>query len=572
LSYLDDRTRRMMRSTSTDWAEIINYDQFTIYFMRPSTIPALVKTFSRYNKPIGLTFAKTIGPIDKSYTMLGALTNLTMLQVEPRKFIRGSSNFEEADLLHFTALTDLHQFSVGVFNLFSYLRNFTNLTRLEAPSSFYNLTADLLDDMQYLTKLRHFGMSLPYNAKDSIDIIAKLGKSTALKTLELEDDQGFLKFEEESVAQMSNLSKVSIGCRDVLFPFNKLPNLESLWISSDRFADFSVNTKLTFLSIEARGTKRIPPKISATNHDYQQLTALTNLRQLSLHLSLKDHQFSFLKQLTQLEDLYVAEKGIIGLTGHLLSFVNSSKLTRLHVPSPKSMAHLSHLTNLQEIQFSYASAPEGADFTLTSVTNLLASNMSIACHFPNIKRLRWFDPSHTPDLSNHTALSSLSHLEALYLSTIDNPTLQLLTAHVTLTELRFTVDNNTASAYDFEGLEQLTALKILGLSDHRDGHRLNCAKLWQSIAKLSNLESLKMFHINEASIEVLEGLPNLKFLDITGPEAQKFASEFPFEAKLSRLTDLQTLTLSRGFASMLGDLQYYRNLNLPYLYSCTIEI
>jgi hypothetical protein len=550
----------MMRSTSTDWAEIINYDQFTIYFMRPSTIPALVKTFSRYNKPIGLTFAKTIGPIDKSYTMLGALTNLTMLQVEPRKFIRGSSNFEEADLLHFTALTDLHQFSVGVFNLFSYLRNFTNLTRLEAPSSFYNLTADLLDDMQYLTKLRHFGMSLPYNAKDSIDIIAKLGKSTALKTLELEDDQGFLKFDDESVAQMSNLSKVSIGCRDVLFPFNKLPNLESLLISSDRFDDFSVKTKLTFLSIEARGTKRIPPKISASNHDYQQLTALTNLRQLSLHLSLKDHQFSFLKQLTQLEDLYVAEKGIIGLTGHFMQFVNSSNLTSIVIPALEKMEYISHLTNLQCIKVGSGTRNPCYSFQLKNVTKLIGPYLESTTVFPNLKQLQVYSNLEV----DSNLLSSLTQLESLHLETIMNPSLQLLAGLTNLTELRARVDNNTDHPYDFEVLTHLTNLKILRLWDNLEDKRLPSRVLWKAIRKLTNLESLSLFHINADSLKTITRLRKLKHLSIMGPEAENFD-----DAEFSRLTNLQSLTLSTG---LMGHFTSNREckLNLPYLYSTSM--
>ena len=91
--------------------------------------------------------------------------------------------------------------------------------------------------------------------KSEFNVVSKFGNYSALKELTIHDDEGVITFEEESVAKMSNLSKVSIECRDVLFPFSKLPNLESLRISCDRFDDFSTCTKLTWLSIEVRGTK-----------------------------------------------------------------------------------------------------------------------------------------------------------------------------------------------------------------------------------------------------------------------------------------------------------------------------
>jgi hypothetical protein len=550
LSYLDDKTRRMMRSTSTDWSEIINYDQFTIYFMRLSAIPALVKTFSRYNKPIGLTFAKTIGPIDKSYTMLGTLTNLTMLEVESRvEFsLSGKSNFAQEDLNHFTTLTNLQHL------------NFRNLQLTDKETQhLHNLTyltvgSKAFENLKYLTKLQRL-QYLPVVIKSPENIIAKLGNPSALKFLAT---NGGMVLDAQSVAKLSNLSKVSIDSHNELFPFNKLPNLESLWISSDRFADFSVNTKLTFLHIAAKPSRSRSLVMSAMNHDYQQLTALTNLRELSLHIQLQDDQYSFLNKLTNVEMLRVLQRGI-PLHGKFMQFVNSSNLTSIVIPALEKMEFISHLTNLQCIQVGSGTRNPCNSFQLKNVTKLIGPYLESTTVFPNLKQLQVYN---NLDVDSDL-LSSLTQLESLQLETIMNPSLQLLAGLTNLTELIARVDNNTDHPYDFEVLTHLTNLKILRLWDNLEYKRLPSRVLWKAIRKLTNLESLSLFHINADSLKTITRLRKLKHLSIVGPEAENFD-----DAKFSRLTNLQTLTLSTG---LMGHFTSNREckLNLPYLYSAS---
>lgn len=578
VSYLDDRSRRPMRSTSTNWFKLINYDHFRIYFARSSNIPDIVKTFSRYSKPIGLEFTKTIEAVNKySYMMLAALTNLTMLQIEPRKhFIQ---NLTVADQIHFSTLTALQRLSIGQYNMLPYSRHFTNLTYLEAQFGFSDFKPDVVDNLQHLPRLEHLKLSLPYigvTLEQQFNVIAKLGNCSALKSLELEDDVGVLQFDSKTVAKMSNLSKVSVACRDVVFPFNQLPNLESLRISSDRFDDFSMSTKLTFLSIEARGTKGQPPIISAKTHDYQQLTALTSLKVLELKLSLQDEQYSFMNKLTKLEILSVKEKDInnVELTGEFLLFVNSSSLTRLDIPTPHNASHVSHFTNLREIYFCKPANRETnfAPFdTLTSVTRLHCHGVpSILRHMPNLKRLRLQNEVYQPDFSRHSILSSLSQLESFGTTTVDNNVLQLVTGHINLTELSCTLQR-VEGQYDFDGLARLTKLKKLALQCQAAEIRMNCDTLWAAIDKLTNLEQLEMFHIDENSVKVLEHLPHLKELSVQGPEAQNFVLQFSIEEQLSRLTNLQTLAFTGQFIfDHSSDLPL--TLDLPYLYQCKISV
>ena len=132
-----------MRSTSTEWFDIINKDEFTIYFARPTTLPDLIQSFSRHSKPIGLRFEKTIS-LDSSFTSLAILTNLTKLEVEPSKHLPFELKVE-LDLRYFTALTKLQHFAFGRCIILPHLQHFGALTKLVIDIDF-NLEWKHFDD------------------------------------------------------------------------------------------------------------------------------------------------------------------------------------------------------------------------------------------------------------------------------------------------------------------------------------------------------------------------------------------------------------------------------------------
>ena len=513
-------------------------------------LPELIQTFSRYSNPIGLRFEKVVS-IDSTYTMLASLTNLTRLQIDATK-----KRFFKLDPQDFSTLTKLQCFSVGSL-VVPYLQYFTNLTKLVIPRSI-RLDINQLDGLQHLKKLEKFRFDVPYGLTTELNVISKFGNLASLRSINIQDDDGTVTFDSDSVTKMSRVSKVSIECRDILFPFSKLPNLESLSISSDRFDDFSTCTNLTNLSIEVRGSKKIPPKISAYDHDYQQLTALYKLKYLNLRTALKDNQFNFLSKMTDLESLSIEEKIRVGLTGQYLQDINSSKLTSIDIPALSKAEFLSHLTSLQSIRI-FQTLEVHPSFELRNVTYLMAPDLLAAPIFPNLKIFSVPRSYEKVGFDLMSGLTQLSQLESLSLGIIDSETLQMIVMQTKLTELHVTFENDF---FNFEDLDRLTNLKILELKMSGKNSMIPEDVIWEVISNFTNLEELKMFQIDEKSVASLMKLPKLKKLSIEAPEAVNFNKN-----QLSGLTNLQQLRLESGRFMDFQTPSHGEELNLPYLYS-----
>ena len=512
----------MMRSTSTKWFNIINYDDFAIYFAKSLILPELIQTFSRYSNPIGLSFENegVESIMSHNCTMLASLTNLTKLEFNSHKI-----RLLQLDPRHFSTLTNLQRFSISV-SIAPYLQYFTNLTKLVIPRDYY-LDPNHLDKLQYLTKLQKFQFVL-YKGKTEINVISKLGNPSLLKSLNINDEYGRLTFDSESVMKMSRVSKVSIVCSNVLFPVSKLPNLESLSISSDRFDDFSTCTKLTKLEINA-------PEIPS--HDFQQLTALYKLKYLSLRSNLKDDQFEFLSKMTDLESLSIEEKSDVELTGQYLEYINSSRFTKVTTPALAKAEFMSHLTSLEEIRLDTKIMPKVTNpFELRNVTCLVAPDLIEVPIFPNLKKFK--APYVAGGFAHVSQLTLLSQLESLDLNRIiDIETFLLIAKQTRLTELR--IELISSQDYNFEVLDRLTNLKILELKMSGKRRILPTDVIWEPIASLTNLEELNMFQIDEKSVASVKKLPKLKKLYLTGEQVANFD-----ERNLSGLTDLKVVKLS----------------------------
>lgn len=170
-SFLDDRSRRIMRSTSTECFNIINYDQFTVFFARVSTLPEIVSVFQRYTKPIGLRFEKTaLSTSDSHFTLLASLANLTSLEVEPFRYLENRPRDESfLDPAPFTALTALQKLYIDSTNFTPYLLNhFPNLTHVRINNVY-----------EFLLGLNGFITPKPIN------VVAKLRDHTRIRSLDI---------------------------------------------------------------------------------------------------------------------------------------------------------------------------------------------------------------------------------------------------------------------------------------------------------------------------------------------------------------------------------------------------
>jgi hypothetical protein len=538
LTFLDDKARRLLRSTNVYWFTKIYYSHFTIYFAHSAMLPDLIQTFQRYSKPIGLRFEKTkeFGP---SYTTLGVLTNLTALEVDPERYVEPNFvNFNAIELYRFTTLTNLQRFSFNYLGVNEHTQHFPNLTYLEA----WPLTPDeRMNHLKGLLNLQHLNYMM--RVLDDDDLIARLDNPAALTALNITGAADLLQVDSATVAKLSNLSKLSFESRETLFPFSQLPQLEWLDVFASQFDDFSLVPNLTFLKISTGRNSR--------PHDFQQLAALTNLRSLSVRLPITDQHYSFLSKMTNLERMEAfTSTPDATLTGEFMKFINSSKLTSILCYSA-TILYASHLTNLVHCTFR---APQEFEynFQLSQVTNLQSHPLISARCFPNVKH--WMVYLHpTSPLLTISALTSLQHLESINLPVINADTQRILGRVTRLTELR--VSYSSAFEYNFEVLQSLTALKVLQLQK-RSNEPIAFTGLPQALLKLPNLESLRLLGmVNDHVLTVVVGMTNLTELWLDGPQTNGID-----ERIFSRLTNLHCLSLSQEGQSN------WHQLNLPFLY------
>ncbi len=327
-----------------------------------------------------------------------------------------------------------------------------------------------------------------YSPED-LKILSKLGNHVDLRSLDISDNDALLEIDPEAIARMSKVSKVSFSCASYggNFPFNKLPNLESLTVRESQFDDFSVHTKLTHLKIELLTFFGVPPN----NYNIpNQLAALQNLRLLDLQVYIAEEELGFLSKLTNLENLRLA--AITWTSGRYLQLINSSNLTALRLfatVTVKDPEYISHLTSLQQLMYfqkGSSAAFTKAPFKLTNVTELTVGDISISEICPNLKTLT---VPYSEQLA-HDTLASLVHLENLTLPLIDNSVLQVISQLTHLTHLSAWISTDSVQ-YDFSALQRLTGLRNLRLSDRKPYHT-SYEQLLQVIRTLTNLEDLEV--------------------------------------------------------------------------------
>jgi hypothetical protein len=503
-----------MRLASIYWSNIIQYNEFTIYFVRSTTLPEIVDRFSKYDGPIALRFTKEI-QMD-AITMskhLQKLTNLTGLSMSEnvksvassavKKGFPGKINISYfAENFSLSNLTNLHEwYSMPLFGQKNYenIANFSKLTKLKLRGFHGNKTI--------LERIIANNTDLEVLDADSFSLKSILPNPSRLTSLCLPRDYTI---NEEYFSKLGNLRHLQT--QEGAF-FRILTALESLETQSHHVVYFDVNTTLSRLKLTSSSDEILK-------------TSLPNL--VNLHELIK--------------------QGRVGRSIDIPLYLQPDKLTKLHImqEEKEKLFHMSRLTNLVNLVI-FRPQSETDQETLEPIMNLTKlTQLRLHCDLKS---------------DNSPYIEKLTNLKSLILR--GNLT-NLMTADVArkfsnLEELRFNeyfVDSfsthiqvlNEPSCYHtiLTNFSNLTRLQLHNKSPD----------LWETLTKLGNLQSLTIGWMNGKDMTALTKLMALTDLDIC---------QFDMTDReiFAKLTNLQRLWLRYENKKE----KEYFYLKLPYLHS-----
>jgi hypothetical protein len=145
-SFTCDATKRQLRLASTEWLQIINYSDFTVFLTKKSEWKQIVDRFEKYKPPISLKLQKNImNNLVDIMEQLSRLTNLTSLTVD--NFHSDGRGWEQLALMTNLKVVE------GLIGTPNYV--WKQLTRLQSLESKYDKKklTDFLDVVPYLTNL-----------------------------------------------------------------------------------------------------------------------------------------------------------------------------------------------------------------------------------------------------------------------------------------------------------------------------------------------------------------------------------------------------------------------------------
>lgn len=534
---MDARSKRNLRQASTTLFDIIDYRNFAIYFARSKQLPKMVTVFSRYQKPIGLTFTKTINLKPKAINYLSKLTNITSLSFDIYATYK-----DQKHLTGLAQLTNLQQLTFS--SPISYcdskiLASLDKLTKLEMVSSSE-------DWKVFSSKFSLLDVDLDDADNSIIETIQNIGHLTSLKieTFCLRDDNF------PALANASNLKSLQLGCRD-LSTFNANPNsvdigtltnLEQLCLKYYTVTQLERCVGLTSLFLH----QRVP-------HSYtSSLTVLTNLK--TLDISFLDNpevpdalpDLLFLTALSNLTEFKLDTYLPLGTVLDLLP----QSLTSLELKGMDlNVGGISWLVNLNELILRNINIIPDINNTvsayfltdLVNLTNLELSSTSInpstlTC-ITCLYSLKVFKGSIHYVVTKYADIdySQLPNLENLSVPIISKENFQSLSNCTKLTKID--AKNGLKKTSDITKLP----LRVLHCSSEEND------EFWQHLVHLTNLESLrvgmesstksKIIQSQEAkiaSLTVFKYLTNLEF---------HRSSKFNIKC-IAHLTSLQRLFLS----------------------------
>lgn len=480
LRSLNEHELRWARLVNNRFFFIINITHFNIGHIEDAEMEELIYVFSRYTRPIGLTFRK------------------------PQRIIMNASRLER--LTHLTALDFIDRNELLRF------RQLTNLQRLT--------TKNPLVEIHHLTRLR------------DLTCVSCSNIPTQLERLEINT----IKFDDqrrESFGHFPYLTELRVTCKkdDTCQFLQFMPNIRRLDMRRETFlpgvtchltgleslcTDFAVTDlpvhSMTCLSVLAEYSH---------GHVNWDISHLTNLRQLHIEgarfadlISLLP--FTLLQSLT-LEDVF-ADK--------FLAQLISSNITQLQI-GLRNTVHVTCLTSFTNLQQLSLKLGENGDFInfstisgLTRLTSLKVCNvwgayLSLCTRLTNLREL---DLNMKTVAEDHVVLSQLTRLTSL-------------------------VADAAAPTFDLSDLTNLEWLQlprqgnhIIGLSTLRNLTVLDCGRV--DIEQIPSLTALQKLYVSgnlyNDEIGLLSQLTRLTLLSVTTHDNG---------APLARLTQLQLATV-----------------------------
>eukprot|EP00029_Vermamoeba_vermiformis_P012838 TRINITY_DN778_c1_g1_i1.p1 TRINITY_DN778_c1_g1~~TRINITY_DN778_c1_g1_i1.p1 ORF type:complete len:543 (+),score=67.87 TRINITY_DN778_c1_g1_i1:111-1739(+) len=501
-SFLDDRSRRVMRLASTQWFNRIRYNDFVLYFTTEKQVPQILTKLGRYASPLSITFRKPKCTLTKqNYEAFGQLTQLRKLILD--NAIR--NDFSVEDLHPLTNLTNLEEIDRHLPA--EIMRHFVKVKKI----NFTAMEQVQLLDLPRFSKLEEvdwYPQSLadPPTA-DPLLIVHHTQHVTKLAVDSVPRDT----IDERNLTRYPNLKDLSIldfSGSNKRFDMPYLPNLEFLNLRTNNIGSLApVHEKLTNLLAQCRRL------------DCSSLESLTKLQMLYLEWSLDELTIADLQVLTALTNLESLNLCYYNYNfnqtdwNELFQFV-SSNLTALEVREFEcNLDHITKFGNLQSLEVIKFSGDASQLGTLSNLTNLIVGDaqpeiFSAIETLTKLKRLE-IDNRFGNDLDPSNAIpfhiGKLSALEKLSFSyegaRIDENEMQ----HLPLTSL---VIGWKVNANFLEIAAKLTGLDTLAL---RNAAQISDESLKQ-LSSLSNLTDLSMRQavIRAADVTLLTSLQCLQ--------------------------------------------------------------
>lgn len=435
---MDNKSKRLFRLASKELFNLVQYNDFTIYFARKSTLPAIADRLSSYSWPIQLTFKKIVYlTTEDILEHLYKITSLISLEVDSDDW---SPLHDEPEVwMRLSTLTNLQRFNVlNARKLL--LPNYTNLTSLSYSG---NKPLDkFLDRATNLKELVLPNLQLEnIPQKSSVEVLGKLARLTHLEM------NSFAKLEVTlDLRSLKRLKCLNVFCDSTTVNIDDLLELQKLHlgVKTNQIGNVNRCTNLTEVTLESVNMEPL---------------SLNNLKLLQCYNS-----FSYTTSISEL---------------------SPDSLTRL-VAAPASLHHgATRLTNLRELDIS--GDPELDVEMLSCLTKL--TRLALDQHrgdFTKLINLQDLDimTNHSPDYYVPTTLKSLKCYDV-------NPrSFELFPRIPNLTSLTINLQYLTDYCMDSEEvwniMLKLTNLQILDLAvGDEDRH-------WSKVENLTNLTYLTL--------------------------------------------------------------------------------
>lgn len=530
-TFLDARSKRILRLANKEWFNVIKCDNFRIFFARNSNLLTITEHLSKYPNLISLSLVKNKldMPANEMITTISVLTNLKSFIFKERLMdedlttddwikLSNLTNLEELEFLRWQStpvelISNLGKLrklvtSAKLKDLGPILKVTTNLECLKISMASNEFNMDPFIQLQHPSKLTKLYLRIQHAIQlfSSDASVEKLKQFCNLKVFQFEDfsintiqlhlDQltslesiKYLATEGQPFHTNTNLTNLELNCSqigaDQLRQFSRLKKLRRLdmeWpmnATSRRFDFLASITDLQEFSIR----DATPHNIRDKSKDRELVNYLTtNLNSLT-----GDFDVECLIRLEQLESL-----GLLKVTDDLDNLRYFTKLTVLDAYSAHNISTVNTMTALKSLSFHGRKVPR--DYMQLNIEQL--TNLEVLA----IHTL----PTHVNIINNVSKLTKLTHL----------------VLSINFDDIDF--------KYDFHNLN----LTYFGNEGQNNGEKLlNC------LVKITTLNYLSFEHwTSEEKVLLLTALNHLTKLRLSSPDPVMF-----FGYNITALTNLQDL-------------------------------